>query len=103
MICREAGASMSVKQLFVCETIASISRAAIRHEVVGEHSCADPQLEAVASLGETALHAAASEQHRDAPLDAGAKALTLLEGRALLVRFALAAFSCRHAAECTPP
>src|SRR5271165_2468914 len=33
------------------------------HEVVGEHGGADPQLEAVASFGETALHAAASEQH----------------------------------------
>ena len=41
------------------------------------------------SLGETALHAATSEQHRDASLDAGAKALALLEGRAVLVRFAL--------------
>jgi hypothetical protein len=59
------------------------------HEVVGEHSCRNQQLEAVMSLGETALHAATSEQHRDAPLDAGAKALALLEGRAVLVRFAL--------------
>src|SRR5207244_5554031 len=41
------------------------------------------------SLGETSLHAATSEQHRDAPLDAGAKALALLEVRALLVGFAL--------------
>ena len=58
------------------------------HEVVGEHSGAHPQFEAVASFGETALHAAASEQHRDASLDAGAKALTILECRAALVRFA---------------
>src|SRR5262245_59086396 len=59
------------------------------HEIVGEHGGADPQLEAVRSLGETALHAATSEQHRDAPLDAGAKALTLLEGSAALVGLAL--------------
>src|SRR6266480_1857065 len=59
------------------------------HEVVGEHSRSNPQLEAVMSLGETSLHAATSEQHRDAPLDAGAKALALLEVRALLVGFAL--------------
>ena len=58
------------------------------HEVVGEHSGANPQFEAVASFGETALHAAASEQHRDAALDAGAKALTILECGAALVRFA---------------
>src|SRR5437899_2102341 len=58
------------------------------HEVVGEHGGADPQLEAVASLGETALHASASEQHRDAPLDASAKALTFLEDHAALVSFA---------------
>jgi len=45
-------------------------------------------MEAVASFGETALHAAASEQHRDAALDAGAKALTILECGAALVRFA---------------
>src|ERR1700736_3941222 len=38
---------------------------------------------------ETSLHAAASQQHRDAPFDAGAKALTLLEVCALLVDFAL--------------
>jgi hypothetical protein len=57
------------------------------HEIVGEHGGTDPQFEAVASFGETALHAAASEQHRDASLDAGAKALTILEDLALLVRF----------------
>src|SRR3954462_15072901 len=62
------------------------------HQVVGEHSRSNPQLEAISSLGETALHAATSEQHRDAPLDAGAKALALLEVRALLVRFALCSF-----------
>ena len=53
------------------------------HQVVGEHSRSNPQLEAISSLGETALHAATSEQHRDASLDAGAKALALLEVRAL--------------------
>ena len=66
----------------------AVSSAAILHEVVGEHSGAAPQFEAFASFGETALHAAASEQHRDASLDAGAKALTVLECRAALVRLA---------------
>jgi hypothetical protein len=42
------------------------------------------------SLGETALHAATSQQHRDASLDAGAKALVLLEGATVLVGLALA-------------
>jgi hypothetical protein len=49
------------------------------HEVVGEHGCRDPQLKALATFGETALHAATAEQHRDTPLDAGAKALAILE------------------------
>ena len=43
-------------------------------------------------LGETALHAATAEQHRDAPFDAGLKALPFLESRTLLVRFALGRF-----------
>src|SRR5689334_13549390 len=55
------------------------------HEIVGEHGGADPQFEAVASFGEAALHAAASKQHGDASLDAGAKALTILEDRTLLI------------------
>ena len=79
------GTYISVKPLFVCATIAQ-SAERRSHEVVSEYGGADPQLEAVASFGETALHASASEQHRDAPLDAGTKALTLLEGSARLVR-----------------
>src|ERR1700681_2634770 len=38
--------------------------------------------------GETTLHAATAEQHRDASLDAGAKALAVLELPALLIGFA---------------
>lgn len=57
------------------------------HEVVGEDSGSNPQLEALGSLSEAALHAATSEQDRDAALDAGAKTLTLLELGALLAGF----------------
>src|SRR5258708_33638090 len=49
------------------------------HEVVGEHGRRDPQLEALATFGGTTLHTATAEQHRDASLDAGAKALAALE------------------------
>ena len=59
------------------------------HEIVGEHCRSDPQFEALVALGKAALHAATAEQDRDAPLDAGAKALALLEVRALLLGFAL--------------
>src|SRR5580704_5705764 len=59
------------------------------HQIVGEHRSADEQLEALAALGETALHAATAEQHGDAPLDAGPKALPVLEGGPLLDCFAL--------------
>src|SRR5262249_42897692 len=52
----------------------------------------DQQLKALAPLGETALHAATAEQHRDASFDAGSKALALLESGTLLVRFALGSF-----------
>jgi hypothetical protein len=58
------------------------------HEVIGEHGRPDQQLEAISPVCETPLHAATSQQHRDAPFDAGAKALTLLELRALLVSLA---------------
>src|SRR5215475_1393817 len=58
------------------------------HQVVGEHGGADQQLEALDAFGQTALHAAAAEQHGDAPLDAGPEALPLLEGGRLLIGFA---------------
>src|SRR5260370_10051916 len=63
------------------------------HQVVGEHGGCDPQLKALATFGETTLHATAAEQHRDAPLDARAKALAVLELAALLIGFALGRFS----------
>src|ERR1700732_3443313 len=47
------------------------------HEIVGEYCRSDPQFEALVALGKAALHAATAEQDRDAPLDAGAKALPL--------------------------
>src|ERR1700730_8722165 len=57
-------------------------------EVVGEHSRANKQREALGAFGAAALHAATAYQHRDAPLDAGAKALALLECRRPLVGLA---------------
>ncbi|HTC96181.1 MAG TPA: hypothetical protein VK734_00565, partial [Bradyrhizobium sp.] len=56
-------------------------QAANDHEIVGEHRRANKQYEALSAFGTAALHAAAAHQHRDAPLDAGAKALALLERR----------------------
>src|SRR5882762_4738059 len=62
------------------------------HEVVGKHSRRDPHLKSFAAFGKAALHAATAEQHRDAPLDAGAKALAVLELPALLICLALGCF-----------
>src|SRR5207237_7587873 len=56
---------------------------------VCEHGRAYPQRKALARLGNTPLHAPTAEQHGDAPLDAGAKALSFLKIGTLLVRFAL--------------
>src|SRR5216684_5565117 len=63
------------------------------HEVVGKHSRRDPYLKSFAAFGKAALHAATAEQHRDAPLDAGAKALAVLELPALLICLALGRFA----------
>src|SRR5215470_15846835 len=51
------------------------------HEIIGEHGGANKQCEALGAFGAATLHAAAAHQHRNAPLDAGAKALALLECR----------------------
>ena len=51
------------------------------HEIVGEHRAADEQGEALGTFGAATLHAATAHQHRDAPFDAGAKTLALLERR----------------------
>src|SRR5262249_1118064 len=56
------------------------------HKVVGKHCRSHPQFEALNPFGEAPLHAAATRQHGDAALDAGAKALALLEWCTLLVR-----------------
>src|SRR5258706_4941987 len=63
------------------------------HEVVGEHRGADEQREALGGLGGGALHAATGHRHRDASLDAGAKALALLERRRSFVGLALRRFA----------
>src|SRR5258706_12003002 len=59
------------------------------HEVVGEHRCADEQPEALGAFSTATLHAAPAHQHRDAPLDAGAKALALFERCCSFVGLAL--------------
>ena len=59
------------------------------HEIVGEDGRADEEFESLTSFDERAFHAAPTEQHGDPPLDAGPKPLPLLEGFALLDRFAL--------------
>src|SRR3984893_18352677 len=62
------------------------------HQVVGEHGGCDPQLKALATFGETTLHATGAEQHRDATLDARAQAVPVLDPPALLIGFALRHF-----------
>src|SRR5258708_6167064 len=63
------------------------------HEVVGEHRRADKQCEALGAFGAATLDASPAHQHRDAPLDAGAKALALLERRRSFVGLALRRFA----------
>ena len=62
----------------------SVNSAAIFMRLLASTAASDPELKTLATLSETALHAATAEQHRDAPLDAGAKALAILELPALL-------------------
>jgi hypothetical protein len=59
------------------------------HEIVGEHRGADKQREALSAFGAATLHAAAAHQHGNAPLDAGAEALALLECGRSFVSLAL--------------
>src|SRR3989442_11980272 len=61
-------------------------------QVIGQHRRADKHLESVASLERAAPEAAAAHEHRNAPLDARAKALPPLEGPTVLVRRALRGF-----------
>jgi len=61
------------------------------HEVVGEHRGANEHRKAL-GLRRATLHAATAHQHRDATLDAGAKALVLLELRRPFVGLALRRF-----------
>ena len=62
------------------------------HEVVGEHRGANEHRKALGAFGAATLHAATAHQHRDATLDAGAKALALLELRRPFVGLALRRF-----------
>ena len=55
------------------------------HEVIRKHSGSHQQFESLAALGEATLHATTAEENRDSPLDAGTKALTILEAWAFLV------------------
>jgi hypothetical protein len=76
------------------------------HEIVGERRSADKQREALGAFAATALRAAATHQHRDAPLDAGTEALTLPERRRSFVSLALrrlAATALRKLTAATPP
>ena len=73
------------------------------HEVIGKHSRRAPQLESLSAFGETALHAATAEQHRDAPLDTCAKALAVLELPGLLIGLALGCFGAASLRDATPP
>src|SRR6516225_11594241 len=57
------------------------------HQIVGQHGGADQELKALATLGTTAFHAPAAEEHRDASLNARAEVLALFEGCTLLVSF----------------
>ena len=57
-----------------------------------EYRRGDKQREALGAFGAAALHAAATHQYRDAPLDAGTKALALFEDRRSFVSWALRRF-----------
>jgi hypothetical protein len=80
-----------VRRTFVC-TMTGRQQCCNLQEVVGEHGRSNPQLETLSAFGETALHAATAEQHGDAPLDAGAKALAVLELPGLLIGLAFGRF-----------
>src|SRR5712691_6058893 len=71
----------------------SANRAAIFMRLLASTAAATHSSKRSRPFGETALHAATAEQHRDAPLDAGAKALAVLELPALLIGFALGRFA----------
>src|SRR5512132_3191711 len=59
------------------------------HQVVGQYRRAHQNLETLTAFGPASLHPPAAKQHRDATLDASAKALALLERSAPLQRFPL--------------
>lgn len=63
------------------------------HESVGEYRRADKQSEALDAFGAATLHAAPAHQHRDASLNAGAKALALFERRRFVVGLAWRGFT----------
>ena len=55
------------------------------HEVVRKHGGSHQEFKMLATLGETALHAATAEENGDASLDAGTKTLGALEGWTFLI------------------
>src|SRR5438094_527586 len=60
-----------------------------RQQIVGQYRRSHQHLETFAAFGPASLHPPAAKQHRDATLDADAKALALLERPAALQRFPL--------------
>ena len=50
------------------------------HEIVGQHGCADQQLEPLLSVCEASPHATPTEEDRDSAFNTGTEALGLLEG-----------------------
>jgi hypothetical protein len=70
----------------------SVNSAAIFMRLLASTAAATHSSNRFSAFGETALHAATAEQHRDAPLDTCAKALAVLELPRLLIGFALGRF-----------
>ena len=54
-------------------------------EIVGQHGGAHQEFKMLPSLSQAPLHPTTAEEHRDAPLDAGPKTLSLPEGRAFFL------------------
>ena len=61
--------------------------------LLAEHRGPNKQCEALDAMGAAALHAATAHQHRDAPLDADAKALALFERCRSFIGMALRRFA----------
>ena len=55
------------------------------HQVIRQHSSSDQEFEMLPAFGKTPLHASSAKENGDSSLDAGPKALPILEARAFLV------------------